>query len=171
MPWSCVTIDIPETPSKRRRGPKDTTRSRACVVLYRGRRLPQNMSRANDTGFCRVLLKENGSALRYAHKLPDCYNPCVRAPGGTFWCRLRIPPAALFLVFRGSASNRYNNLWQLHNIDSVRLVQRVSSSCKKTHILNEKLTCIHANEHVFASVRNSISCNAYIHKTYFNGYW
>ena len=108
MPWSNVSMSLRSHLNRHRRnarrGPKDTTRSRACVVLYRGRRLPQNMSRANDTGFCRVLLKENGSALRYAHKLPDCYNPCVRAPGGTFWSRLRIPPAALFLFFSGNAS-------------------------------------------------------------------
>ena len=97
--------------------------------------------------------------------IAEWYNPCVRVPEGTFWSRLRIPPAALFLFFRGSASNRYNNLWQLHNIDPVRLVQRVSSSCKKTHILNEKLTCIHANEHVFASVRNRISCNTHIYNS------
>ena len=103
--------------------------------------------------------------------IAEWYNPCVRVPEGTFWSRLRIPPAALFLVFSSSASNRYNNLWQLHNIDSVRLVQRVSSSCKKTHILNEKLTCIHANEHVFASVRNSISCDTRICKRNCNCYW
>ena len=28
--------------------------------------------------------------------IAEWYNPCVRVPEGTFWSRLRIPPAALF---------------------------------------------------------------------------
>ena len=100
-PWEATLIDIAET-----QGGDPKTQHEVEHVWFSTEvdDSLRNLSRANDTGFCRVLLKENGSALRYAHKLPDCYNPCVRAPGGTFWCRLRIPPAALFLFFSGNAS-------------------------------------------------------------------
>ena len=46
----------------------------------------------------------------------------------------------------------------------------LAAHAKKHTYNNEKLTCIHANEHVFASVRNSIPCNSFIHKGNFNGY-
>ena len=141
-PWEATLIDIAETQAETQGGdPKTQHEVEHVWFSTEVDDSLRNLTRANDTGFCRVLLKENGSALRYAHKLPDCYNPCVRAPGGTFWCRLRIPPAALFLFFSGSASNRYNNFDKYKRWHRTHANEHCMATWKIMHNLNHTGDC------------------------------
>ena len=52
--------------------------------------------------------------------IAEWYNPCVRVPEGTFWSRLRIPPAALFwfsVAARQTDTTTYGNYTILTQLD------------------------------------------------------
>ena len=68
--------------------------------------------------------------------MAEWYNPCVRVPEGTFWSRLRIPPAALFLFFSGSASNRYNNFDKYKRWHRTHANEHCMATWKIIHKLN-----------------------------------